>query len=185
MVEGAPEQARDFVVPWMKIAEAAVPRARAAAAGRRRPRPAETEVVRLSLANLMTFPWIKEAVQAKRLALHGARFGIRSGVLEMLKGDRLERWCVARQPRPALGDLEDRFDLNADVERQGRHPDGRAAWRPRSPKTSTNRSEQPLMTLGWSVNSGPQFTMPSTFTARVTLSRLPAAPAASPAAPGR
>jgi carbonic anhydrase len=90
MVEGAPEQARDFVVPWMKIAEAAVPRARAAAAGGDVLGQAETEVVRLSLANLMTFPWIKEAVQAKRLALHGARFGIRSGVLEMLKGDRFE-----------------------------------------------------------------------------------------------
>jgi carbonic anhydrase len=90
MVEGAPEQARDFVVPWMKIAEAAVPRARAAAAGGDVLGQAETEVVRLSLANLMTFPWIKEAVQAKRLALHGARFGIRSGVLEVLEGDRFE-----------------------------------------------------------------------------------------------
>lgn len=90
MVEGAPEQARDFVVPWMKIAEAAVPRARAAAAGGDVLGQAETEVVRLSLANLMTFPWIKEAVQAKRLALHGARFAISTGVLEMLKGDRFE-----------------------------------------------------------------------------------------------
>jgi acetyl-CoA carboxylase biotin carboxylase subunit len=54
-------------------------------------------------------------------------------------------------------------------------PTAERAWRPRSPKTSTNRSEQPLMIFGWSVNSGTQFTMPSTFTARVTLSRLPAA----------
>ena len=91
MVEGAPDQARDFVVPWMKIAEAAVPRARAAAGpGGDVLNHAETEVVRLSLFNLMTFPWIKEAVRAKRLALHGARFGIRSGVLEMLRGDRFE-----------------------------------------------------------------------------------------------
>ena len=48
----------------------------------------ETEVVRLSLANLATFPWIAEAVAAGRLALHGFRFAIRTGVLERLEGDR-------------------------------------------------------------------------------------------------
>ncbi|GAA0586271.1 carbonic anhydrase [Craurococcus roseus] len=90
MVAGAPEQARDFVAPWVKIAAPAL---------RRKPGPAEAvdpmahyeaEVVRVSLTNLMTFPWIREAVQAKRLSLHGARFAIRTGVLEVLKGDRLE-----------------------------------------------------------------------------------------------
>ena len=51
-------------------------------------------------------------------------------------------------------------------------PPSARACRPR-PSTSTNRSEQPLMTFGWSVNSGTAFTMPSTFTTRFTLSRLP------------
>jgi len=44
---------------------------------------------------------------------------------------------------------------------------------PLSPNTSTNRSEQPLITLGWSVKSGVPFTMPSSFTTRLTRSRLP------------
>ena len=33
-------------------------------------------------------------------------------------------------------------------------PTAERAWRPRSPSTARNRSEQPLITLGWSVNSG-------------------------------
>lgn len=87
MVEGAPEEARDFVEPWMAIAEPIL---------RQIPRHiesgdiigyCETEVVRLSLANLLTFPWIAEAVGAKRLALLGFRFDIRTGVLARLEED--------------------------------------------------------------------------------------------------
>src|SRR5262249_41882870 len=52
-------------------------------------------------------------------------------------------------------------------------PTAERACLPASPSTSTKRSEQPLMTLGWSANSGTAFTMPSTFTTRFTLSRLP------------
>src|SRR5262249_22852646 len=44
---------------------------------------------------------------------------------------------------------------------------------PASPKTSRNRSEQPLMTCGCSVNSGVAFTMPSTLTIRTTKSSEP------------
>jgi carbonic anhydrase len=44
----------------------------------------EVEVVRLSLANLMTFPWIAEEVDGGRLALAGFRFEIRTGILERL-----------------------------------------------------------------------------------------------------
>ena len=43
--------------------------------------------MRLSLTNLMTFPWLRDAVRAGRTALHGAFFDIRSGELEMLDGD--------------------------------------------------------------------------------------------------
>jgi carbonic anhydrase len=88
MVEGAPEEARDFVQPWMEIAKPVLG-----------PTPAdlapddildhyEAEVVRLSLANLMTFPWIEAAVGAGRLALHGCRFDIHTGVLSRLQGSR-------------------------------------------------------------------------------------------------
>src|SRR2546428_330792 len=42
-----------------------------------------------------------------------------------------------------------------------------------SPKTSTIRSEKPLITFGWSPKPSAEFTMPRTFTTRLTLSRLP------------
>jgi carbonic anhydrase len=82
LVEGAPEQARDFVQPWMSIAEPVLSRDQAGekAAGATQDGH-EMEVVKLSLANLLTFPWIEEAVRDKRLGLHGMRFDIRSGNL--------------------------------------------------------------------------------------------------------
>ncbi len=87
MVEGAPAEAGDFVGNWMGIAQAVLST---------RPAPAgtddllghyEKEVVRLSLANLATFPWIAEAVAAGRLQLLGFRFAIHTGVLTRLDGD--------------------------------------------------------------------------------------------------
>jgi carbonic anhydrase len=44
----------------------------------------ERDSVRLSLENLMTFPFVAERVKAGKLTLHGARFGIANGELEML-----------------------------------------------------------------------------------------------------
>src|SRR6185503_16133506 len=52
-------------------------------------------------------------------------------------------------------------------------PTAERACLPASPNTCTKRSEQPLMTLGCSENSGVAFTMPSSFTTRFTRSRLP------------
>ena len=43
--------------------------------------------MRLSLENLMTFPWIREQVEAGTLTLHGGFFDIRSGILERLGDD--------------------------------------------------------------------------------------------------
>ncbi|MGE0722839.1 MAG: carbonic anhydrase [Alphaproteobacteria bacterium] len=82
MVEGAPAEARDFVAAWMGIAANVLdpdPDTSSEALVRY-----ETEVVRLSLANLLSFPWISEAVAAGRLALHGFRFAISTGVLSRL-----------------------------------------------------------------------------------------------------
>ncbi|MSO80143.1 MAG: carbonic anhydrase [Alphaproteobacteria bacterium] len=87
MVEGAPQGARDFVKPWMKIAE---PVLRAQPSGPDSADPLtfyENGVVRLTLANLMSFPWIAEAVISGGLALHGFRFDIHTGVLAVLEGD--------------------------------------------------------------------------------------------------
>lgn len=86
MVEGAPVEARDFVEPWISVAKPLL---------RRKPSRGadaldhyEGEVVRFSLANLRTFPWIEDAVNAGKLQLHGFRFGIRDGELTRLDGDR-------------------------------------------------------------------------------------------------
>lgn len=44
----------------------------------------ELETVRVSLANLRTFPWVAEREAAGTLALHGAYFAIADGVLHVM-----------------------------------------------------------------------------------------------------
>jgi carbonic anhydrase len=44
----------------------------------------ELEAVKVSLANLRTFPWVAEREAAGRLALHGCHFSIADGRLYML-----------------------------------------------------------------------------------------------------
>jgi len=46
----------------------------------------EREAVKVSLANLRTFPWIKEREDAGKLKLHGAHFSIYEGRLYILDG---------------------------------------------------------------------------------------------------
>ena len=53
----------------------------------------EREVIKVSLANLMTYPWIADRVATGRLELHGAWFAIHSGVLM-----RLSRMARLGQP---------------------------------------------------------------------------------------
>jgi carbonic anhydrase len=84
MVEGAPAEARDFVEPWMSMARSVLEHVH----DRHAPDVlscCEIEVVRLSLANLMTFPWVAERVEAGNLVLAGFRFEIFTGILERLK----------------------------------------------------------------------------------------------------
>jgi carbonic anhydrase len=87
LLEGPPEEASDFVAPWMRIADAARQRALRCEPAEARQTACERETVRLSLENAMTFPWVREAVEAGRLALHGCRFDIFTGTLEMLGPD--------------------------------------------------------------------------------------------------
>jgi carbonic anhydrase len=47
-------------------------------------RALEREAVKVSLANLRTFPFVKEAEDAGRLTMRGAWFGIREGQLQLL-----------------------------------------------------------------------------------------------------
>lgn len=73
----------DFLGNWMRIAEGV--RDRVAD----EPDPfaaAVREVARQSLANLMTFPWIRERVAAGRLSLYAALFDITAGDLLLLDG---------------------------------------------------------------------------------------------------
>lgn len=86
LLHGAPEEASDFVGNWVHIAERAKLRALHFPPDKRQ-EYCERESVRLSLENLMTFPWVREPVAAGALALHGCFFDIRSGILERLGDD--------------------------------------------------------------------------------------------------
>jgi carbonic anhydrase len=72
----------DFIGAWMSIAEPARRRALAeAASDEDRLQLCEFETVRISLTNLMTFPWIRRRVEENRLALHGWYFDLNRGRL--------------------------------------------------------------------------------------------------------
>lgn len=88
MIEGVPPEARDFVETWMGIARPVLDTTPPATVDPEDPYAHyEEEVVRLSLRNLESFPWIQDAIGEGRLALHGCRFGIRNGVLARLGPD--------------------------------------------------------------------------------------------------
>ena len=89
LLGGAPPEARDFVAGWMGIAQRARTVALRCDDPEQRQEIAEHEAVRISLENLMTFPWVVEAVAAGRLSLHGAHFGVATGrlVLVPAQGD--------------------------------------------------------------------------------------------------
>src|SRR3974390_263098 len=71
-------------------------------------------------------------------------------------------------------DRDDSLDLDRNL--IGQHDiTAERACRPASPKTSTNRSEQPLMTFGESLKSGEALTMPRSLTMKSTRSSEPSA----------
>ncbi len=86
MAYGPPPQARDFVASWVEIGKPALegtgapPNVSAVEAG----------VVRVSMRNLMTFPWIAEAVAAGRLSVQGFMFDIHTGVLTRVTAEGVE-----------------------------------------------------------------------------------------------
>lgn len=86
MVEGAPAEAQDFVEPWIEMAAGV--RAQIPETGPLEERIAlyEAAIVRLSLDNLKSFPWIGDEAAAGRLGLHGFSFDIHNGVLSRLTG---------------------------------------------------------------------------------------------------
>jgi carbonic anhydrase len=86
LLHGAPDSASDFLLPWMRIAEPAKRRA-LLRAGADAQSECERESVKLSLENLLTFPWIAQRVSEQRVRLSGMIFDIRSGVLTLLQPD--------------------------------------------------------------------------------------------------
>lgn len=87
LLEGTPDKANEFVGPWMSIARPACARAMRFPPGEGRRLVCEHEVIKVSLANLMTFPWIADRVAGGKLTLHGAWFDIRIGTLMILQPD--------------------------------------------------------------------------------------------------
>ncbi len=78
----------DFMSSWVEIAAEARDRVLACEpVEEKRQQMCEFEAIKLSLRNLMTFPWVAARVNDGRLHLHGASFDIRSGMLSRLNAD--------------------------------------------------------------------------------------------------
>ena len=78
----APLSKRDFIGKWMSQIAPVVERLGPPTDDRQSwIRQLEWAVVEYSLANLMTFPAVRERVEAGLLQLHGAYFGVATGVL--------------------------------------------------------------------------------------------------------
>ena len=78
------DSAGQFIAPWMSIAEEArreVAATHAAECADVRAAACEQAAVRISIRNLMTFPFVQEAVAAGRLQLHGWYFDLDGGEL--------------------------------------------------------------------------------------------------------
>lgn len=87
LLNGAPPQATDFLVPWITIAARARARALACDDGTDPQLACEQAAIALSLENLRGYPWIAERLAAGTLTLHGAHFDIRHGILTRLHPD--------------------------------------------------------------------------------------------------
>lgn len=89
LIEGPGAQDYDFIAGWMSIARQARDRALALTLSAGKPidaarRLCEQETVAISLANLMTFPWLRERVEEGRVMLHGWFFDLENGELSRL-----------------------------------------------------------------------------------------------------
>ena len=84
MRTGAPDSVQDFVAPWIAQGTPVVRRIAEAVEPDQVERASEEAVVRLSLENLRTFPWIAEREASGALTLTGLHFGIADGILRVL-----------------------------------------------------------------------------------------------------
>jgi carbonic anhydrase len=88
LVRGPTSRDGDFIASWMAIAKSA--RARVCDAPEAPPEfdalcdQCERESIRVSLANLLTFPWIKSRVDEGTLKLAGLHFNVQTAALEVI-----------------------------------------------------------------------------------------------------
>ena len=73
-----------FLSNWIDLLEPALAHSAHIADHAARHEATERDCIRLSLENLMTFPFVSERVKSGAIELHGARFGIADGRLELL-----------------------------------------------------------------------------------------------------
>lgn len=81
-LEDRPPQPGSFLDSWIGLLGPA--KARVASGGGDRATALEYESIRVTLENLRTFPFVSDAVDAGRLQLVGARYGVADGGLELL-----------------------------------------------------------------------------------------------------
>lgn len=79
-----PLKRHDFIDTWLSIAEEARREASKQTSETDRQHICEREAVRVSLRNLLTFPFVAEAVSQNRLKLHGWLFDLAGGSIEKL-----------------------------------------------------------------------------------------------------
>jgi carbonic anhydrase len=87
LLDPNPSGPSDFAGRWMELAAEARAATQGIASSEERHKACEEATVRLSLANLLTFPWVATAVEDGALNLHGAYFDIRRGELALLDPD--------------------------------------------------------------------------------------------------
>ncbi|WP_295641074.1 carbonic anhydrase, partial [uncultured Mailhella sp.] len=105
LVAGSEGEDRDeFIGPWVDVARHALEKVNEAMPGADaadRARACELWNVRLSLDNLLTFPWVKDAVEKGGLSLHGWYFDLQSG--ELLEYDSSHQVFRPLVGRPHIG----------------------------------------------------------------------------------
>ncbi|RYG18758.1 MAG: carbonic anhydrase, partial [Caulobacteraceae bacterium] len=84
MLHGAPDSCADFVAPWVAQGTPVVQHVAETVAPDQLERAAEEAIVRLSIRNLRTFPWIAEREAKGELELSGLHFGIAEGALTVM-----------------------------------------------------------------------------------------------------
>lgn len=99
---GEEGQSPSFIAKWMSIVHGA--RSRLPASALRQDGDLKVAMERASILNsidnLLSFPFIREAITSGQLQLHGTRFGIADGVLEIIDPASGE----VRRPEPVSGE---------------------------------------------------------------------------------